>query len=63
MPTVVNEKVKLDVCPFCGCEAHLKTDNINKQSFWVKCSNENCGISTMAREDEVSAMYAWNKRI
>lgn len=64
----MEEKIKLKLCPFCGCKnAEIKQDITGKKSFHVVCNNLNdkCPMlagmpvwSKTARE----AADTWNKR-
>jgi hypothetical protein len=63
--------VKLQACPFCGSQAALKTDRLDKNGipqetigagFWVKCTSPKCGASPAAEMTETGVIEKWNTR-
>lgn len=60
MPITELQGVELKSCPFCGSGASAKGDGVH---FWVRCDNEQCGVSTKAiRADQRKAIDSWNAR-
>jgi len=52
-------------CPLCGAESHLRTNRCNtveREQFWVKCSDLQCGCTTSSEADRDKALAKWNRR-
>jgi len=53
-------EVKLKPCPFCGGEAAVEPDEIDKEMCVVRCRG--CDGKWGFSFDEASAIAAWNRR-
>ena len=47
---------KLKNCPFCGAKARIVFE-------WVKCSNNDCGAMSLARNTSAESALRWNRRV
>ena len=57
----MSEEKKLLPCPFCGHGA--LTWECWDDTWYVECSNENCGCMIDGFPTEAEAVKAWNRRV
>jgi len=55
---------KLMLCPFCGGEAVLKSDDKLNGYYWVRCCGGKCNVmpETAVFKTKKKAIAAWNRR-